>query len=157
MSATPYGPLIDPIQPVMAPVPNIDPHLYYATETIRKIQEQYDRLKYQLSQKNLRESSLVQAYRLQGNTYWAQLPSGVVREFTDFVFEYVRLYCFDPCTNQEALIELKVSHHDAFQLTVDDFLNDRKFLNHLQLAGCKITMYGPVSKIAHRPAARQNL
>lgn len=51
MSATPYGPLIDPIQPVMAPVPNIDPHLYYATETIRKIQEQYDRLKYQLSQK----------------------------------------------------------------------------------------------------------
>ena len=88
MSATPYGPLIDPIQPVMAPVPNIDPHLYYATETIRKIQEQYDRLKYQLSQKNLRESSLVQAYRLQGNTYWAQLPSGVVREFTDFVFEY---------------------------------------------------------------------
>lgn len=148
MSATPYGPLIDPIQPVMAPVPNIDPHLYYATETIRKIQEQYDRLKYQLSQKNLRESSLVQAYRLQGNTYWAQLPSGVVREFTDFVFEYVRLYCFDPYTNQEALIELKVSHHDAFQLTVDDFLNDRKFLNHLQLAGCKITMYGPVSKIA---------
>lgn len=60
---------------------------------LRKIQEQYDRLKYQLSQKNLRESSLVQAYRLQGNTYWAQLPSGVVREFTDFVFEYVRLYC----------------------------------------------------------------
>ena len=147
MSTTPYCP-IDPIQPVMAPVPNFEPYLYYTAETVRKMQEQYDRLAYQLSQKTLRESSLAQACQLQGNTYWAQLPSGVVREFTDFVFEYVRLYSFDPCANQEALIELKASHHDAIQLTLDDFLNDRKFLNHLQLAGCKIILYGSVPKIA---------
>lgn len=122
---------------------------YLDAETGRRLQAEIDRLRFQLEQKTLQEHALKQAYRLQGKAYWTMLRSGQMVKFTDFSFEEVRYFSFDPHFFQEPLVAIKISRHPTVLLEMKDFLNDRALFNLLQMkAGGRITPFGSVSQVA---------
>lgn len=131
------------LSPTYLPVPYVD------AETIRRFQEENDRLKSRLEQKTIKEYALRQAYRLQGEAYWTTLRSGNLVQFSDFVFERVQCLYFDPCTGQCPMVEIKISHNPCVYFTVDELLDDRRFLKLLQIrTNGKIISFGSASQMA---------